>query len=174
MEPFNEVYPFIELSRKDMLKVKFSRSLLPIIYNYLVPRIKQKWGLTEGSEILKNFGKTLMKDVLKYWMPKGSTVPKLIFNAYKFIFYEKLYKIEEFTKEKPRKWIIYDKKCPLCWEGTEVTDFDFCIALAGAIEELLNTFHELGYKNIPKVLVQTLTSKARGSEICTHEITEIE
>jgi len=166
-------HPFIELSRKDMLKVKFSRSFLPIIYNYLVPRIKAKWGIEKGMEVLKNFGKRVMKDILVYWMPKGKTIPTVLQNMYKFIFYVKLYVIKDFLDEKPRRWLIQDNSCPLCWEGTEELDIHFCVAMAGAIEELLNTFHEFGYTNIPRVTVKTLSSKAHGDPICTHEIKEV-
>ncbi|NVM54905.1 MAG: hypothetical protein HWN66_14470 [Candidatus Helarchaeota archaeon] len=173
MDFVSSEHPFIELSRKDMLKVKFSRSILPIIYNYLVPRIKEKWGLEKGVEVLKNFGKRTMKDILAYWMPKGKTIPKILQTTYKFIFFIDLHKIKEFKKEKPRRWIIYDTKCPLCWEGTEEPEIHFCIALAGAVEELLNTCHELGYKKFPKVTVETLTSKARGDKLCSHEIKEL-
>ncbi len=172
MELFAE-HPFIELSREDMLKVKFSRSLLPIIYNYLVPRIKAKWGLEKGIEVLRNFGKRVIKDILVYWLPKGRTIPALVQNMYKFIFYIKIHKIKEFPNETPRRWLVYDNKCPLCWEGTEEEDIHFCVAMAGAIEELLNNFHEFGYKDIPRVSVDTLTSRAHGEDICTHEIKEV-
>ncbi len=156
-----------------MLKVKFSRSLLPIIYNYLVPRIKAKWGLEKGIEVLKEFGKTLMKDILRYWMPSGKKITKIIKNAYKFIFFIEPYKIEEFKKERPRRWVIYDKNCPLCWEGTEDPDVHFCIALAGAVEQLLNTYHELEPNSYPLVTVRTLTSKSHGDKECSHEVIEV-
>jgi CRISPR/Cas system-associated protein Cas10 (large subunit of type III CRISPR-Cas system) len=173
MSYFDGEHPFIELSREDMLKVKFSRALLPIIYNYLVPKIKEKWGLEQGIERLKDFGRKLMNDILSYWIPRGKTVPEVIQKVYEFIFYRKLDDVKEFKNEKPRRWIVYDKKCPLCWEGTEVPEIHFCVALAGAIESLLNKLHELGYKNIPKAVVNTLTSKARGDPICSHEIIEV-
>ncbi|MFX0133517.1 MAG: hypothetical protein ACFFDN_07735 [Candidatus Hodarchaeota archaeon] len=173
MEIFTGELPFIELSREDMLKEKFSRSLLPIIYGYLMPMIKEKWGMEEGTEKLKEFGKEVMRDLLLYWTPKGNTIQKILRDVYKFIFYIKIHKIKEFKKETPRRWIVYDKECPLCWEGVEETEIHYCIAIAGAAEELLNTLHERGYKEIPRVKVKTLTSKARGDKLCSHEITEI-
>ena len=99
--------------------------------------------------------------------------PQFLDSTYRFIFYVKLFKVKEIKKATLRKWIIYDNKCPLCWEDTEEPDIHFCIALAGAVEELLNTLHELGYKKIPRVTVDTLTSKAHGDRICSHEITEV-
>ena len=173
MEIFTGELPFIELTREDMLKEKFSRSLLPIIYGYLVPMIKEKWGIEKGIEVLKNFGKQLMHDLLMYWTPKGKSVKKALQETYKFVFFTKLKKIEEFAKEKPRRWIVYDEHCPLCWEGVEETDIHYCIALAGAIEEIMNNLNEKGRENIPKVTVRTLTSKALGNDICSHEIIEV-
>ena len=173
MEFFMESHPFIELTREDMLKMKYSRSVLPIIYGHLVPKIKEKWGIEKGVEILKDFGKKVMHDVLAYWMPKGKNIPTVLKNTYKFIFFIKLYKVKEFTKLPPRKWVIFDKDCPLCWVGTEEPQIHFCTAMAGAIEELLNTYHTLGYRNFPKVTVETLASKARGDKLCTHEIKEV-
>ncbi|MHA1378258.1 MAG: hypothetical protein ACTSRG_07735 [Candidatus Helarchaeota archaeon] len=172
MEIFTGDLPFIELTREEMLKEKYSRSILPIIYGYLVPKIKEKYGIEKAIEVLKNFGKRVLVDVLEYWKPKNSSLPKILQEVYKFIFYIKLKKIKP-IKETPRKWIIYDDKCPLCWEGVEETDIHYCIAIAGAVEGLLNKLNELGYKKIPRVKVNTLTSKARGDKICTHEIVEV-
>ncbi|MHA1298835.1 MAG: hypothetical protein ACTSO9_05265, partial [Candidatus Helarchaeota archaeon] len=112
-------------------------------------------------------------DLLKYWKPKKDTIPSIMNEVYKFIFYAKLKQIKYFKKETPRRWIVYDDKCPLCWEGVEETDIHYCVALAGAIEGLLNKLNQSGYKKIPKVIVNTLTSKARGDKICSHEIVEV-
>lgn len=175
MEIFTGELPFIELTREDMLKVKFSRSILPIIYGYLMPMIKEKWGIEKGIEVLREFGKRVMTDLLLYWTPKGNTVIKVLKETYKFVFYINVYKIKEFKNERPQRWLVYDTQCPLCWEGVQETDIHYCLAFSAAIEELLNNLHRRKgkYKNIPEVKVNTLTSKARGDKLCTHEIIEI-
>ncbi|MFX0133515.1 MAG: hypothetical protein ACFFDN_07725 [Candidatus Hodarchaeota archaeon] len=173
MEIFTGELPFIDLKREDMLKVKFSRSILPIIYAHLMPKIKEKWGLEKGVEKLRAFGKRVMDDLLLYWTPKGDTVSKVCKDTYKTHFYIKLYKVKQLKKQRPRLWFLYDKTCPLCWEGVEETEIHYCVAYAAAVERLLNTLNQRGYKKIPQVKVNTITSKACGDELCTHEITEI-
>jgi len=173
MELFTGELPFIDLTREDLVKVKFSRSILPIIYAHLMPKIKEKWGLEKGIEKLRDFGKRVMEDLLLYWTPKGNTISKVLKDTYKSHFYSKLYKVKELKKDKPKIWFIYDKNCPLCWEGVEETEIHYCVTFAAAVETLLNTLHERGYKKIPKVKVDTVTSKARGDELCTHQINEL-
>ena len=167
MEIFTGDLPFIELSREDMLKEKYSRSILPIIYGYLVPKIKEKYGIEGAIEKLRDFGMRVMEDLLKYWKPKKGSVSQVMKETYPFLFYSKIKKIEE-VKGSPRKWILHDEHCPLCWEGIEETEIHYCVAFAGAIECLYNSLHNLGYKKIPKVRVNTISSKARGSEICNN------
>ncbi len=172
MEIFTGEMPFIELTREDMLKVKFSRSILPIIYGYLMPMIKERWGVEKGIVKLREFGKRVMDDLLMYWTPKGNSIKDVLKDTYKTHFNIKIHKFKE-LKGTPRKWLVYDDQCPLCWEGVEETEIHYCIALAEAIEALLNTLNQRGYKNIPQVKVNTLTSKARGDKLCTHEIVEV-
>ncbi len=173
MEIFTGELPFIELTREDMLEVRWSRSLLPIIYGYIMPMIKEKWGVEKGTEKLKEFGRRVMEDMLIHWTPKGDTIKKVLKDTYKTHFFIKLYKIKEFKKETPRKWFIYDNKCILCWEGVEETEIHYCVALGGAMEFLLNSLNQTGYKKIPKVVVNTIASKARGDKLCTHEVIEV-
>ena len=172
MEIFTGDLPFIELTREEMLKEKYSRSILPIIYGYLVPKIKEKYGIEGAIRKLRDFGYNVIKDLLQYWKPKKGSLEQVVQETYKFNFFIKLKKIKK-IKGTPRKWIIYDDKCPLCWEGVEETEIHYCVALGGAVEYLLNALHDQGYNKIPKVKVITLSSKARGDEICSHEIVEV-
>lgn len=174
IEIFTGDVGFIELTREELLNTKFSRSILPIIYAQLMPMIKDKWGIEQGKEVLRDFGRRVVRGLLRYWKPKSKTVPSIVQEIYKFLFGIKSVKVKVIKEHgKIVKWIFTDKECPLCWTGIEEEEIHYCIALSGAIEELFNTLPrdiKSKYRKLPFVSATTVQSKAFGAKNCVHEI----
>lgn len=175
IEIFTGDVGFIELTREELLNSKFSRSILPIIYAQLMPMIKDKWGTEQGKEVLRDFGRRVIRGIMRYWKPKSKNVPGIIKEVYKFLFGIKSVKAQTIKRgKKIQKWIMTDKECPLCWTGIEEEEIHYCVALSGAIEELFNTLPRTGkYKKLPFVTATTIESKAFGANRCVHEIAPV-
>lgn len=165
MEVFTGKKPFIELSRKELMKIKNQEAFIPIIYSEVVGLLKSKYGIENTTKKLKEMGHRLAEGILIYWTPKKvKKIPEIVMECYKFFLYRKCS-----VKAVLDKYWVRDRNCPVCYFDISDSEIPCCIVIAGLIERLINRLRERNPK-LPEVKVSTVSSRSMGTNYCEHVI----
>lgn len=165
MEIFTGGKPFIELSRKELLKIKNQEAFIPIIYAHIVGLIKAKYGIERTMIRLKEMGYRLADGLLKSWTPSNvGSVKEILKEAYKFLLYRNIH-----VREGALEINVRDFNCPVCSYDIADSDIPFCIVISGLIEQMILSLRARNPK-LPKIECSTLASRSMGAPYCEHLI----
>jgi len=164
-----------DLLYKELMSKSFLSRVVTYFYGQLVPKLMEKYNDEHKIEdILKIFGKRLITRFFDYWTPKSKGVKKILEETYRIIFRRKVKRV--IVVEKNKKWILVDSSCILCGNGPEAfNEMHYCTLMAGLLEGGINHLREKpGFEYLPKIKVETISSKTHGSKDCRHEIVVVE
>lgn len=164
MEIFTGKKPFIELSRKELIKIKNQEAFIPIIYSHIVGLLKNKYGNERTLKRLREMGYKLAEGILKYWTPKNiGSISSIIKETYQFMLYRNIH-IKEGVQIHVR-----DFNCPVCAFDIADSDIPFCIVISALIENIVNLLRVKNPK-LPKIECKPLVSRSMGAPYCEHLI----
>ena len=165
MEVFTGGKPFIELDRKELLKIKNQEAFIPIIYSEIVVILKNKYGNEYTLERLREMGHRLAEGILKNWTPpKIKSIPDIIKETYKMFLYRNISVKRGFDR-----LYVRDRNCPLCYFDISDSDIPFCIVIDGLIEHLVNLLRDKN-PNLPEIKCENVASRSMGAKFCEHAI----
>ena len=139
----------------------------------MVPKILQKYQDEDKTrEVLKEFGKRLGAQLLRFWVPKKKDIKGILKETYRFFLKRKLKKFIE----KDNEWVMVDSDCIMCWEGIEeFGNIHYCTPMSGVLEEFINTLRKKSkFSHLPKIKCETIESKAHGDDMCRHKLTVVD
>ena len=169
---------------EDKTQLLTAQMALPRYTAYLVSKL----GAEEAQIALRETAGRIALRLSRVWVPKTNNLFKLLIELFKTLWAGKKLKIKvleklEFKpfKGKPKKFLIIDKKCGLCPEQEEGSEFFFegfhyCIPMAGFLEAFINELIRLNYKfkwkgkpiEYSYINVETIASRSSGAKNCQH------
>ena len=155
-----------ELSRVELATWKVHNTLFTTFYVQIVSLMKEKYGVQGAIDALRQIGEGVATTLFKYIRPiKTNSLEALIQYIVGFAFY---YPVE--IKKNDFGLMVYDKNCPICWEGVQEKDIPYCCIIDGFIEKYVALVHEEN-NAIPLIIARAVKSKATGEKSCQHQIT---
>ena len=166
---------------EDLIDKKARLIVAQMTYPELVNFLLKYHTPEEVEEDLREIARRMCRKLFELWSPKSKTVKGAINDLIKFIWGGKLkYRIiEKDEKKRPLRANMIDKDCKLCKTHNlpifhhEVKEVQFCAAISGFLEELLNLMAKKGtmvlkYKSVE---VRTVASVGSGYSKCIHVCT---
>jgi len=154
-----------ELSRIELADMKVHNTLFTTFYVQIVSLMKEKYGIQGAIDALRQIGEGVATTLYKFIRPvKTNSLTTLIEFIVGFSFY---YPVE--IKKTDFGLMVYDKNCPICWEGVMEKDIPYCCIIDGFLEKYIALVHEEN-DAIPLVQSRVVKSKATGEKFCQHQV----
>ena len=168
---------------QDLYKDKAALMILQIILPQYTAYLVNKLGREDARLALREIAGNIALRIPRVWVPKSSSLNKIILEVYKEMFGGVKLKLKTLEKVKtkpykgnPRVIIGIDKKCGLCpeikGEEFQFKGFHFCTPISGFLEVFLNELIKLDFpfkKEYSYVTVETIASKSSGDKYCKHK-----
>jgi predicted hydrocarbon binding protein len=154
-----------ELSRTELAEMKVHNTLFTVFYVQIVSMMKEKYGTQGAIDALRQIGEGVATTLYNYIRPiKTNSLAALISYIVDFAFYYPV-----LIKKIDDGLMVYDKNCPICWEGVIEKDIPYCCIVDGFLEKYIAMTHEEN-SEIPIVEVHVVKSKATGEKYCQHKV----
>jgi len=160
---------------EELLNMSFSANVVTDFYAQLIPKLMNKYDDEQKvAEILKDFGRRLIKRFYDYWTPQSTEFKEILKETYKMLMKKRLRIIDTVIENK--KWIVIDSNCILCGSGGKpFGNFHYCILIGALLENGINYLRvKEGFEHLPKIKAETISSKTNGDSACRHEIRVVE
>ncbi|MHA1301656.1 MAG: hypothetical protein ACTSO9_19725 [Candidatus Helarchaeota archaeon] len=167
---------------EDLYGKKVLHLVAQMAYPTVVGFLAEHLGAEGAAQNLRDIGSNICKKFLKVYKPKKKKISPVIKEFFEVLWEDKKIKLKVIEKDKSKRPVrinIIDGNCGLCpkkEELVEIEGLNYCVAVSGFIETLLNELNDrnypLGIKSAKDTVfrVETLTSRSPENKKCIHQI----